>query len=201
MSRRLFPSLLALAALASPLPRPAEAAEPRRVAAAATPETREWAARIEGLVRDGGLALRTVRDDTLLPERQHARYVQLYKGVPVVGGDLAVQVSGADVVSVFGTLYDGIDLDAVPAFSADRRSRRSPACPASRSAIRPELVVLPQPAGGFALVYTLPVFTRRRTASSIPSTPTRARWWRRAPRSRPSPRSATATASSATTRR
>jgi Zn-dependent metalloprotease len=155
----LFPSLLALAALASTLPAPAEAAEPRRVAAAATAETRAWAARIEGLVRDGGLALRTVRDDTLLPDRQHARYEQRYKGVPVVGGDLAVQISGADVVSVFGTLYDGIDIDAVPAFSADRAIERIARLSGQPLGNPPELVVLPQPAGGFALVYTLPVFT------------------------------------------
>jgi thermolysin len=159
MSRRLFPSLLALTALASPLPPPAEAAEPRRVAAAATPETRAWAARIEGLVRDGGLALRTVRDDTLLPERQHARYAQLYKGVPVVGGDLVAQVSGADVVSVFGTLYDGIEVDPVPAFSADHALDIISRLSGQRLGHRPELVVLPQPSGGFAIVYTLPVFT------------------------------------------
>ena len=37
-----------------------------------------------------------------------------------MGGDLAVQISGADVVSVFGSFYDGIDLDPVLAFGADR---------------------------------------------------------------------------------
>ncbi|HEV7502353.1 MAG TPA: M4 family metallopeptidase [Vicinamibacteria bacterium] len=159
MSRRLFPSLLALAALASPLPAPAEGAEPRRVAAAATADTRAWAARIEGLVREGGLVLRAVRDDTLLPGRQHARYEQRYKGVPVVGGDLAAQVSGADVVSVFGTLYDGIDLDPVPAFSADRATDVIARLSGQPLGNRPELVVLPLDQGGFVLVYTLAVFT------------------------------------------
>jgi thermolysin len=159
MSRRLFPSLLALAVFASPLPTPAEGAEPRRVAAAATADTRAWAARIEGLVREGGLVLRAVRDDTLLPGRQHARYEQQYKGVPVVGGDLAAQVSGADVVSVFGTLYEGIDLDAVPAFSADHAADVISRLSGQPLGNPPELVVLPRDEGAFVLVYTLPVFT------------------------------------------
>jgi bacillolysin len=158
MSRRLFPSMLALAVLGGPVPRPAAAAEPRRVAAAAAPETRAWEARIEALVREGGLALRTVRDDTLMPERQHVRYAQLYKGVPVVGGDLVAQLSGADMVSVFGTLYDGIAVDAVPAFSADHALDIISRLSGQPLGHRPELVVLPQ-ATGFALVYTLPVFT------------------------------------------
>jgi len=159
MSRPLLPSVLALAALALPRPAPAHAAEPQRVAAAGAAETRAWEARIEGLVRAGGLVLRTVRDDTLMPDRQHARYAQLYRGVPVLGGDLVAQVSGADLVSVFGTLYDGIDIDAVPAFGADHAVEIISRLSGQLLGHRPDLVVLPQAGGGFALVYTLPVFT------------------------------------------
>jgi Zn-dependent metalloprotease len=129
------------------------------VATAAAAETRAWAARIEASVREGGLALRSLRDDTLLPGREHARYAQLYKGVPVVGGDLVAQTSGADVVSVFGTLYDGIDLDPVPALSADRALETISRLSGQPLGNAPELVVLPQASGGFALVYTLAVFT------------------------------------------
>jgi len=159
MSRPLLPSVLVLAALALPRPGPADAAEPQRVAAAGAAETRAWEARIEGLVRAGGLVLRTVRDDTLMPDRQHARYAQLYRGVPVLGGDLVAQVSGAALVSVFGTLYDGIDIDAVPAFGADHAVEIISRLSGQPLGHRPDLVVLPQPGGGFALVYTLPVFT------------------------------------------
>jgi len=159
MPRRSFPALLALVAVVSLAGAPSDAAEPRRIAAAAAADTHAWAARIEGLVRDGALALRTVRDDTLRPDRQHARYAQLYKGVPVVGGDLVAQVSGADVVSVFGTLYDGIDIDPVPELSADRALEIISRASGQPLGNRPDLVVLPRPAGGFALVYTLPVFT------------------------------------------
>jgi hypothetical protein len=116
-----------------------------------------------------------------------------------VGGDLAVQISGADVVSVFGTLYDGIDIDAVPAFSADRaieRISRLSASPRQSAELGG-----PAPArGGFALVYTLPVFTGGdRIVYSIDAH-TGAVVEARS-RSRASPQSGTATASSATTRR
>src|SRR5260221_547546 len=130
-----------------------------RVPSASIPETRAWEARIEGLVRAGGLVLRSVRDDPLMPDRQHARYAQLYQGVPVAGGDLVAQVSGADVVSVFGTLYDGIDIDAVPAFGADHAVEIISRLSGQPLGHRPDLVILPQAGGGVALVYTLPVFT------------------------------------------
>jgi bacillolysin len=159
MFRRSFPLLFALGAFVSLPAAPAGAAGPRRIAAAATADTRAWAAHIEGMVREGGLALRAVRDDTLRSDRQHIRYAQVYRGVPVVGGDLVVQLSGADVVSVFGTLYDGIDIDAVAELSADRALEIISRASGQPLGNRPELVVLPRPAGGFALVYTLPVFT------------------------------------------
>jgi bacillolysin len=159
MSRAPVPLLLILITLG--VRAGAEGAEPRRVAAAGAAEARAWDARIEALVSAGGLGLRRLRQDTLLPERQHARYAQLHRGVPVIGGDLAVQISGLDVVSVFGTLYDGIDVDAVPAFGPDHAmeivERLSGQALGPLSP--PELGVLPLEGGSFALVYTVPVFT------------------------------------------
>src|SRR5262245_41305782 len=97
-------SLLAAAVLAGALvPAAGQAAEPRRVSAASAPEARDWQARIEVLQRAGSLGAGTVRIDSLMPDRQHVRYPQLHKGVPVVGGDLVAQLAGYDAVSVFGT--------------------------------------------------------------------------------------------------
>jgi Zn-dependent metalloprotease len=160
MSRLSVRTVLAIAAVAVSTPLAADAAPPLRVMAAAA-EAREWQARIDALVRSGGLAVRKVRSDTLMPDRRHVRYAQLYKGVPVVGGDLVVQVVGSDAVSVFGSLYEGIDLDAVPAVDADRaveiasRLSGQPLGPFPP----PELGVLPLQAGGFALVHSVAVFT------------------------------------------
>jgi bacillolysin len=152
-------SFAATAALAAACAASAGAGEPLRVAAVGA-ETREWPPRLEALVRSGTLALGSVRSDTLIVDRQHARYAQLYEGVPVLGGDLVVQTAGADLVSVFGTIYDGIDVDPAPAFSADRavdiveRLSGQPLGPFNP----PRLAVRPQ-GGGYALVYEQPVFT------------------------------------------
>jgi Zn-dependent metalloprotease len=138
-----------------------EAAEPRRVAAAGEVEARVWDARVQGLLAEGRIALRARREDTLAPGRQHARYLQVHRGVPVVGADLAVQTSATEVVSVFGTLYDGIDLDPVPALTPDQamqiveRLSGQPVGPLDP----PPLEVLPLDNGGFALVYIVPVMT------------------------------------------
>jgi bacillolysin len=155
------PVVLLAACLALGAAGAARAGEPRRVAAASRTEAQAWEARVEAMVSGGGLALRRWRPDTLLPERRHARYAQVHGGVPVIGGDLAVQVAGLAVVSVFGTLYEGIDLDTTPALTADQamqiveRLSGQPLGPLHP----PELGVLPLETGGFALVYTVPVFT------------------------------------------
>jgi bacillolysin len=158
MSRPALPLLLILV---TPCVHAADGAEPRRVAAAGAAEARGWEGRVEALVSGGGLALRRMRPDTLLPERQHARYAQIHRGVPVIGGDLAVQISGGDAISVFGTLYDGIDVDATAAFAADHAMKivERLSGQALGPLNPPELGVLPLEDGSFALVYTVPVFT------------------------------------------
>src|SRR4051812_44923566 len=77
----------------------AAAGEPRRLSVTSASETRAWPDRLDGLVRSGALALRKTRADTLVPGRQHARYVQTVGGVPLIGADLAVQAEGDDIVS------------------------------------------------------------------------------------------------------
>jgi bacillolysin len=160
MSRRLVPAVLLLIASGGMPGSPGEGA-PRRVAATSVADAHGWQERIDGLVSTGGLSLRAIRPDTLLPERRHARYAQSYRGVPVIGGDLAVQISGGDVVSVFGTLYDGIDVDARPALSADQAMQivERLSGQALGPLNPPELGVLPRDEGRFALVYTVPVLT------------------------------------------
>jgi Zn-dependent metalloprotease len=159
MSRFHLGRLLLLGLLAGGVPG-SEAAEPVRVSAVSLPEARAWRDRIDALLRAGGLGVRKARADTLMPERQHIRYAQLYQGVPVIGGDLAVQVAGDDVVSVFGTLYDGIALEATPTFDADHAVRIAERVSGQPLGLRdPELGILPLATGGFALAYTVPVFS------------------------------------------
>jgi Zn-dependent metalloprotease len=97
------------------------AAEPAgvRVNATAPAEVREWDARIEQLGRQGALQLERSDVDTMLPGRRHQRLSQLHKGVKVEGGQLVRQVGETgEVLSVFGTFFEGIATDVVPATSA-----------------------------------------------------------------------------------
>ncbi len=60
------------------------------------------------------------RDDPLVAGRTHERYDQYHRGVRVFGADVAEQLRGGQVVSVFGNVYEGIDVDTSPAIDADR---------------------------------------------------------------------------------
>src|SRR5262245_19962960 len=83
-------------------------AQQRRIRAVQPTELRNWDDRIAAKLRTGELSLRKVSKDTLLEGREHQRFDQVYKGVPVFGGELVRQLDGARTVSVFGTLYEGI---------------------------------------------------------------------------------------------
>src|SRR5262249_5715075 len=91
-----------------------------RVTASAAHEVAAWDQRIQALAADGSLRLRQSRADTLMPGRRHDRFAQVYRGVRVFGGEIARQSDAAGAVSVFGTFYEGIDLDPRPTLSADQ---------------------------------------------------------------------------------
>jgi bacillolysin len=131
-----------------------------RVAASRTAELRDWDARLEARLQRGDLRLRRSDQDTLLPGRQHYRLTQLYRGVRVYGGDVARQMEGERTVSIYGTLYEGIDLDPRPVLTADQAVavvERLSGADLGPARV-PELVVLPREAGGYTLVYTVRAF-------------------------------------------
>lgn len=79
------------------------------VAPVSVDELRQWDARIDRMVRDRDLRVTEVREDTLMPGRRHERLDQFYRDVQVLGGDLSRQLDGGATVSVFGTIYEGIE--------------------------------------------------------------------------------------------
>ena len=102
--------------------------------------------------------MRQVREDALLPGRTHERLTQLHRGIPVFGGELVRQTGPAGAtVSVFGTLYEGIELDATPLLSRAQVeslvAKRGLAPFGSEGT--PELTILPLDSGGYALTYRL----------------------------------------------
>jgi thermolysin len=132
---------------------------PLRVAAASGGALGEWSARVEGLLLSRELVARLTRDDTMIPGRRHERLVQLHRGVPVFGAELARQSDAAGTLSVFGTFYEGIYLEVTPGLSgaqaeallAGRGGR-----PFGRRG-GPELVILPLEAG-HRLAYRMRAF-------------------------------------------
>jgi bacillolysin len=138
------------------------AAEPpaRRLAAVGGQQLRDWDGRVDAMLRAGDLRVRRTHEDTLLPSRTHVRLSQLHRGVPVYGGELVRQTDGAATVSVFGTLYDGIDLDPRPALTPDQAvAVVEKLSGADLGPARvPQLVVLPLEDGSFVLAYTVRVF-------------------------------------------
>jgi thermolysin len=134
-----FPALFAASAAA------VHSAEPKAVRPAAGADLAAWTGTVDRMLRDGDLRVRQIREDTLIEGREHARLAQFYKGVPVFGGELAVQSENGRVLSVFGTLYEGIDLDTRPALSADQAERivERLGFAAFGSQGGPELTVLP----------------------------------------------------------
>ena len=151
--------LYACAALAVPALVAAGERSARAEASSGT-SLREWSGRVDRLLAAGELAVRLTRDDTMIAGRRHERLAQLHRGVPVFGGELTRQSDAAGTLTVFGTLYEGIDVDAAP--------RLSPAEAGARLAARggrpfgsrggPELVVLPLEAGGYRLAYRVRAF-------------------------------------------
>ena len=143
---------------------PLHGQEPRvtRVSAVTAGELRSWDTRVDRMIRDGVLELRLDREDTLLSGRRHMRFTQTVHGVPVYGGDIARQSDAAGVtLSLFGTLYDDINIATEPRLSADRVH----ALVQERTGVElgpdrlPELMILPHATGGYALVYTARVAT------------------------------------------
>lgn len=127
----------------------------RQIAAVGAGEVREWDTYIGRLQQEGALRAEPTRPDTLMPERQHLRLTQLYRGVPVFGAQLVRQSADSEVLSIFGTLYDDIAIDTRPAFSAERATAllgRLGARPYGSQG-QPQLFVLPRQDGSYALTW------------------------------------------------
>ena len=125
---------------------------------------RTWDTRTQSMLRTGELRIRQVRDDTLIPGHVVERADQYYRGVRVFGADISRQMDDHGVVlSVFGNLYDGIDIAADPKLTPDEvRTRVADLAGGDQAeSNEPELVVLPRDEGGFRLAWRMRAITPR----------------------------------------
>ena len=114
------------------------------------------------MIRSQELQLRLDREDTLMTGRRHTRFTQMVNGVPVYGADVARQTDEKGLtISIFGNVYEGIDISTTPALSSDRVRTLI----AERTGVElgpgrePRLTILPRENGAFTLVYTARVAT------------------------------------------
>ena len=87
-------------------------------------ELRAQDSRVDRMVRRGDLRVRAPRTDKLVPGRRIERTDQYLRGVRVFGADVTRQLAGGQTVSVFGTIYDDLNIDTTPRVpEADARRR------------------------------------------------------------------------------
>ena len=136
-------------------------AQGRRAVPAINPasvtELRAHDDRVTRMLRGGDLRLRDAGPDKLVPGRRIERADQYFRGVRVFGADVARQTAGGQVVSILGSLYDGIAVDTSPRVSepAARRTVEAVAGVALGARREGELVVLPDDSGSFVLAWRI----------------------------------------------
>ncbi len=123
-------------------------------------DLRDWDRQIDGMARTGELRSREARADTLIEGREHQRSDQFHRGVRVFGGEVVRQSRHGATESAFGTLYSGIDVDPSPAIDEEAARAVLEERAGASSGSRPELVVLPLDAGGYALAWRLRIVQR-----------------------------------------
>lgn len=146
------PSLLGALFLLSVAAGPALAAATEVRAAAGQPGAAAALARVRTLEAEGRLRAFRLREDTQIPGRRHERLRQLHAGVPVFGGEIALQTEGGQPLTAFGTLYEGIETAVEPRVSAAAARARTEA-EGLALLDGPELSVLPKDDGGYALAW------------------------------------------------
>ena len=135
------------------------AEQQRVVAPRSLTELRESDNRIDRMLRDGELRVRELHGDKQLAGRAIERAEQRHRGLRVQGAEISRQLAGGQTVSVFGTLYENIDVETVPRVAESQaratiEARTGQRLGAGRGG---ELVVLPLDAGGYALTWKLRV--------------------------------------------
>ena len=119
-----------------------------------------WNLYVDSRVRDGHLHVAGLAEDTQLAGRSHERLAQRHEGLPVFGGEVVRQLDGRGVVSVFGRLYEDVQVDVSPAIDPETAASRALALwngAGTTSVERATLGIVPTDDGRFVLAWRLHV--------------------------------------------
>jgi bacillolysin len=110
---------------------------------------------ITRMLQAGELTSLRVQEDPQIAGRQMQTLQQVYRGIPVEGGSVTLQRAGPTTVSVFGTLFNAVSVDMTPAIAPVDAARiiEKAANAFIAFGVSPTLVIVPSPAGTFALTY------------------------------------------------
>ena len=114
----------------------------------------EWDKRVAHMIRRGELKL---REEQISPDgvRRDQWFVQLYKGVPVIGAEVWRQLEAKKAVALEGSVYNGIALNPVPRLTRQEAqdALTTLAGGGPGPSLPPILGILPRPDGTYVLVY------------------------------------------------
>jgi bacillolysin len=129
------------------------------IAAQSVSELRDATAVANSMRRAGELRLRTTREDPLVRGRTHERFDQYYRGVRVFGADMAQQTNRGQIVSMYGNVYDDIELDPAPAVDGETARGTVETIAGVEIGRQPELVILPRDDGSYVLTWRVRAVT------------------------------------------
>jgi bacillolysin len=116
--------------------------------------------RVDAMLTSGELNISSLRDDTLIAGRALERLGQFHEGLPVFGGQVVRQMDGRAHISVTGRLYEGLDVDANPAISADQARTLAIASAGAGANVRGDATLGFLPVqNGYRLVYRMLVLS------------------------------------------
>jgi bacillolysin len=130
-----------------------------QIAARSTSEVRDATAIVDSMRRAGELRLRTTREDFLVRGRTHERFDQYYRGVRVFGGDIVQQLNRGQIVTLYGNVYDDIDIDSSPEVDGTAARVAIETATGVEIGRQPELVVLPRDGGAYTLAWRVRAMT------------------------------------------
>jgi bacillolysin len=116
------------------------------IAAQSSAAIRDAAPMVDGMRRSGELRLRSSRADVQVRGRTHERFDQYYRGVRIFGADVAQQLNTGQIVSLYGNVYDDIDLEPSPTVTAEAARSTVETLAGVEIGRQPELVILPRDA-------------------------------------------------------